>query len=903
MKINFKKISAIATSAIMVGMTMGVAAAANYPAPFVQGGAADAAVVYGTGSGVSVLDAIEAGNIQTDLQRYLASSTSSTSASTSGETVSLDTSNTRIWLNTSLNTATTQLTKVNLPTTLADYTFSGNVDSKLTSTIKLVSGAAAGGENSGKVIFGKIPTSSTDPQVGISMGSSQTSNPLYNASATMAAINFTSADSIGQPIVLFGQKFTISASTDTSNLVLLKEAQKLSLDDKNPSATVTIGGQTYTVEMTSASTTTATIKVTDSSGNSDSREITEAASKKVQGLTIAVINADSNNLKLSATIIAGAQKITFTNGATVTTGDNDDPINGAYAYLVGGTTATTEIAIAVFRPDSSTDAILPGQSFADPVFGSFKFDFAGLSTPLNSSARDNIIIAPSGDTNMALTMADEAGNTKTIEFAHNQSTKWFLGDSNNYSIGVREMANLSYGTSKTKYVVVGNQEYGHMLELYDVYNQTTGSNAITNDRVRFRDVFSGDKYDTVFSNTEGYGPLTVEGKSYNVTFKGTGEDAYVQVKYPTSDAAATEYVIYPTLKTKGTNLVALYQPLNFNFTNFDNDPAGPGIAGTNASKFWFPDGDGYTGVAITYLGGNATVGNWSIGSDYLNTGLALGAEDTSNRSASATIGKLVYNFSANAAIVNNTYLYVNNPESAGIALNEPGVILFEGKGDTSSNDYHAVVVDLEHTPAGTSTDGVGVNDALFTSPTHWSTTLASDSDITQDVDLYGTVSSLDANTASKTKVTLSVPPSQVYAQIYVGKTDSSVTAGSSGSSGSSTPLGEILVKDSEVSSVATKNLIVVGGSCINSAAATLVGGAFCGADWTGKTGVGAGQFWIKGYATSTLTSSGNVALLVAGYNAADTVNAAKYLRTQTVDTGKTYLGTSATSATLVTSTA
>jgi len=53
MKFNFRKISAIAVSALMTGMTMGVAAAANYPAPFVSGGSPNVAIVYGTGAGVS----------------------------------------------------------------------------------------------------------------------------------------------------------------------------------------------------------------------------------------------------------------------------------------------------------------------------------------------------------------------------------------------------------------------------------------------------------------------------------------------------------------------------------------------------------------------------------------------------------------------------------------------------------------------------------------------------------------------------------------------------------------------------------------------------------------------------------------------------------------------------------
>ena len=108
----------------------------------------------------------------------------------------------------------------------------------------------------------------------------------------------------------------------------------------------------------------------------------------------------------------------------------------------------------------------------------------------------------------------------------------------------------------------------------------------------------------------------------------------------------------------------------------------------------------------------------------------------------------------------------------------------------------------------------------------------------------------------------------------------------------------MVVKDTEVSSVATKNLIVVGGSCINSAAAALVGGAHCGAAWTTATGVGSGQFLIKSYATSSLTSG--IALLVAGYAKEDTTNAATFLRNKVnLDTSAEYKGTSSTSATLV----
>ncbi|MCK5320943.1 hypothetical protein KAJ38_00005, partial [Candidatus Pacearchaeota archaeon] len=111
-----------------------------------------------------------------------------------------------------------------------------------------------------------------------------------------------------------------------------------------------------------------------------------------------------------------------------------------------------------------------------------------------------------------------------------------------------------------------------------------------------------------------------------------------------------------------------------------------------------------------------------------------------------------------------------------------------------------------------------------------------------------------------------------------------------------TSVGVMTVKDSEVASVSGKNLIVVGGSAINSVAAELLGGAYSEAAFTSATGVAAGEFMIKSF-----SRTGNTALLVAGYNAADTEKAVTYLLNNVVDTtvGKNYKGTSATEASLV----
>jgi hypothetical protein len=902
MKINFRKITALATSALMIGMTMGAAAAANYPAPFVSGGAADVAIVYGTGSGVSQLDLIEAGNLQANLQSFMTGSSGGTSVSTSGEVAALDSSADRIWLNTSLNTIKSTLTKSDLPTVLADYTFSGNVDSKLTSTIKLQAGAATGTDHSGKVIYEKQPKSSDDPVVGISMGTSATAYPLYNASITMSAINFTSPDSEGQEIDLFGQKFTISADTDLTDLVLLKEAQRVTLSSDNPTATVTVGGETYTVELLSASDTSADIQVTDSAGNSDNREVNEADSKKIEGLEVGVITADETNLKLSATVIVGADKLTFTNGAQVTKGDNADPIDGTLAYIkgtsaVGTANATTELAVTVFAPDTSDDSILPGESFVDPVFGSFKVDFAGLSSPLDDPNRETISVQNSGDDTESLTMTDSEGNTKTVDFAHNATAgsinfkpiNWRLADDSNESIYVYEMANLT----EDEYTIVGNEDYGHLIQVTQIYNYT-GSD-YTKDRVKFQDAFSGETYSTVFTSECGAthatcGSVSIDGKSYGVFFNNSGDGGYVQLKYPTSDSADDQtFVLYPTIETKNGALVALYEPLAINLGNVNKS----GIADGAGIVFQLPDGDGYTSIELNY----SAAETWSINAVSINTSaISTGDGHTGNYTA-ITVGKLKYNFSQSGT-VNITDVSLVNPET-NANIDEPGVIILEGKDDNSA--YNGVVVDLENAPAGTSTDGVGVGDVLMSSAYYHSDdiTLPSDSDMSKQIDWWGTLASQDSSDSDQKIASISYPKSQVYAQLYVAASGAAVSSATSASG--STQLGDVLVQDSQVSSVATKNLIVVGGSCINSAAATLVGGAKCSADWTAATGVGAGQFLIKGYASSSLTSK--VALLVAGYEAADTVNAAKYLRTQTVDTGKEYKGTSATSATLVTSSA
>jgi hypothetical protein len=120
---------------------------------------------------------------------------------------------------------------------------------------------------------------------------------------------------------------------------------------------------------------------------------------------------------------------------------------------------------------------------------------------------------------------------------------------------------------------------------------------------------------------------------------------------------------------------------------------------------------------------------------------------------------------------------------------------------------------------------------------------------------------------------------------YIGEVGAAITPGTTGTAG-----GQItIVKDSEVSSVSSKHLIVVGGSCVNTVAAKMLDSTvpLCGADFTTKTQVGAGGYIIK--VAASPENADKIAMLVAGYEAADTTNA--ITRAMVIDGVTTTVGT------------
>ncbi len=158
---------------------------------------------------------------------------------------------------------------------------------------------------------------------------------------------------------------------------------------------------------------------------------------------------------------------------------------------------------------------------------------------------------------------------------------------------------------------------------------------------------------------------------------------------------------------------------------------------------------------------------------------------------------------------------------------------------------------------------------------------------------YGLFVKSPESNADSDRVILSIPDEQVFARVSVKgqgmaveiSSDTNETTGNETEVVDTTTdvpeLGGIVILDSEVASHTDKNLIIVGGSCINTEAARLLGGKACGVDFTALTGITTGQAFIKTFVSPH--DATKVAIVVAGYDAVDTTRAVAGLISSDID--------------------
>jgi hypothetical protein len=768
MKFNYKKISAIAVSALMTGMTLGVAAAANYPAPFVSGGVANVAVVYGTGAGVSSLDLVQAGNIQDSLGEFV---TGGTVTVEGGEAFTLEKSSNNFNFQNALNGVYSELDDEDMDF-LADGTYKdGTVDEDYSqeispSTKKLVQ-------------FADSDYNDDEPTIGFWWENGE-NILMYNLTYD-DGIPFEDLEDTDLPL-LGNTYYVLDVPIANTSIVLLDSADKIIL---NEGESKTVGDKTVSIEYISLTQVKFNVdgEITDKLLDHEYEELSDGSYIVANEIMYNEKEVGISSVEFSI----GAGKITLKTGEDVEV--NDEDVDGLVVSIGGQ--GTSEITGLHFAWNSDDNTFVTVEDAATmPVFGAITVVLDGITFPTDSET----ISLDDGEQ-----MTLEMGNYDLPLFWFDKdsvtNTQGYLGEEG-YKLITKTAtlaANYTNVTGTTRYARNGNRTGGLSLEEDQRFLITT--------------------VDDDLSDTDTY---------YYEVNKIDSDGTLAGITIELNDLIGTKDVLFDDADDTPTA-----GDLTFNMIEMNDTHAYLVVEPASGVTLAYNRAVSDTGL-VTLLPANASL----IELDFAD-GVTLTFSEADKD------GDLLkgYNFTT---VVKNT----------------------------SNNKLHPASYSLTAYDEETTTDDVFV--AYTPSDLASKVTYDTSADEnTLDIEYYG---------------------EEVTADVQVVGGASTISQGDS-------TLGNVLVKDSEVGNVATKGLIVVGGSCINSAAAALVGGAKCGAAWTEATGIGSGQFLIKGYADSTITSG--LALLVAGYDAEDTVKATTYLTNKVVDTSKAYKGTTTTETAVV----
>jgi len=845
----FKKIASVFASAVMLGSTMGVALAANYPAPFVSGGSANAAIVYGSNAAATDLGA--AINIQTNLNSRV-TSTSGTTATASGDgAVNLATSSQRVYINDSLNVARTVLTKDHLPTLLADGSAYDNAGTEYKYTQTVVPGQTAR-----KVAFSKS-SESIDPALMIDLGYQGKSGPVYNYTLTFSkALNVTNTDVIGTAeISLLGKEYTIGANSDGDTLYLYGSGETTSVDE-GETATVTVDGKDHSLTLVgTSSTTAATIEV-----DGTSRSVTKGNSYKfADGFEIYfkdLFHATKTGTLSRVELLVGSQTLHLQDGQAVRIGADDTTILGTNAEITAGSVAggdITKIEISQAAESSLGDYLKAGQVYTDRVFDNLVLDFAGAIPSLESDTRDSIHI----DTDNAVaaratfTTAHAEGEEYTLTYARDSDNtantalaRIDLAYDNDLNISVQENDTVRVN----QYLMANDNDEGRILQVVSI-----GAGTNTNDYTLVRDVITGVDYrfETGVTNKT-TSPKSIGGAQYYIHTDPSNADSAIwtaQITWGAGASAAdfgTQRTLFPRIKLANGEWIAfLTQTTVANGTTFSL----PG-------QFLLSDYKSGSVLTPSLLNNSDTV------TSYGNIGYNVSwGENSSTGSTSGTLDTV--QLGGVDCIFNTT--------------SGPAILIMEEKTLDDSNG-HGICIPLA--TQGTNPKMPAIGGPIFSDGyvvSNSLVTLQSNTYKSQAVDRYGTWVERDTSSGTNYAVTIKYPDEQMYADVFFRAAGVEVTPGSEGSSGSG---NVVIVKDTEVSSVQDRNLIVIGGSCVNTVARRLVDpdatSPICGADFTAQTSVGAGQYLLK--SMESPYNSDRIAMLVAGYEAPQTVTAAEKLK-------------------------
>lgn len=791
MRLNFRKIAAIGMSAMTLGLTAGIAAAAAAPSPFVKSGQGDFAVVYGSAA-PGGLDQAQANSIAEWLQGMV------TTVGLGSDTYKFEKTSTKFHLGDNFTTIRGTLNDDYLPTLLTDGKYIDNDNDEFDYTQKIEMNATP------LVMFDDNDYAEDAPTVGFRV---QSGYNVLNYTITFSDQPLID-DLVNSDIPLMGKNYyVLSNGTSGANLVLtLLDSAETTLLNKGDTTTLTAGGTTYTVSIPFVSSTEVILDVngerTNSLAEGDTYKLSDGSYVGIRDILYDAKEAGVSKVEFSI----GSGKVKLTSGSEIQV--NDETVNGIKAVMVNasGTITSSTGTLTSIEIDWSTDEdtfITADTELEMPTFKSVKLAYGGLNYPVE----EMFSVEQGSSTYIKLDDFPLTDGKADIPLLFGAAS----GTDGNWT---------GLGKDATNRLVTNNATDSSLPLTFD--KDTDDQFVVTYE--------SSTECESYLMKATGFG---TDSSSNNVTTlqrykNGAWTDERTVKAGDTFSIGQAEVGIQYVERSPGNfvNITANSSNTNFNI-----------LCSAEGLKVWLPVEQLNTTLGTVYGGHNSTKGaiyfnatgnpNWTSGHDNNLFDLSMQEEDKDGNIASGDLFNISLGWDSSSTA-------------------EPQVADLEGEdvtaaeiGDTDvfrSFQYSALATEF-----------------LWNQPT------AQDS------------------------IKIIYHGSEVTADVYITSTDVS---------GGSTDLGGVLVTDSEVSSVSGNNLVVVGGSCINTVAADLLGVAegTCGDAWTSATDVGSGQYLIQSFART----GDKVALLVAGYEAADTAAAASRLVNQpgTIDTavGNKYVG-------------
>ncbi len=865
MKFNFRKIASVLTGAVMLSSTVALAAAANYPTPFIKSTGGDVAIVYGANAAPTDFAAVL--EINSHLTGELAKMTTTTSTtSSSGTTVTgakdsikLSRSSDNINLRNSVSSVWgSTVSKDDLPKLLADGVYKNKKNTEYKFDQKITLGTALQLE-----LFSDSDYKNQEPSIGFNLSSAHDVLNYTLSFQTQPVSTVTSGDLVDfetTNLNILGKEYYVldfkNATATTAKATLLDSASKDTVKE-GETKSVTVSGKNYDVSINFISSTKAKLTIngetTDSLVNGDTWKLADGTYVGIRDVLKQDVAGSIGTVDFSL----GKGKLEIENAKAIKL--NDKSYNDVTGYITKGTaTSSGETLDRITLQWRTNDKafLAPDKELVMPGFGALKLSMGSFFAPKQEVTKVN------GDGSYVLQLQTTLiGGETTIPLLYTNSSGGFLG------IGKGPSNRLVTSNATTSANVLFNYTGGDRMMIATYNTSTTGETYL----IRFNTYVTEDsanKTTVEYYNNGGWVSKGDKKGGDTVTFGGltiTIGDVYIN--------SGTKWTYVNTSSTAAVNFKDLYtkEGLRVTLPWFYNDSLNAAVAPQVG------------GIPVNTTGSNPNI--------YASTVEAGG-----------TGPSLLGNFSGATGVVGHSWdsfdLNFTEEDRTG-NLGAGGAFSHRLDQGGSSSTFYVDVATLviPQTTAGA------------TARTNFADRVVTDNIVGRVYsDLATEIWRLGPSSATRTsKITYTGGES--YADVYLTDVTANISTPVTGNASATTTssgvkvLGSVAVSDAEVAQVSDKNLIVVGGSCINKEAQKLLGATapLCGADFEAKTGVGAGQFLIQTFDRT----GGKVATLVAGYNAADTTNAAKYVTTQMVDTsvGKKYKGTSATQATLVTESA